>query len=216
MAKGKYITFLDSDDILYQNHFTEALSIIERKNSPEWFHLRYEIKTYDNKIINQVPELDESSNQKLIKGNFLSCNAIFLRKDIAITNLFNETRKLSALEDWELWLRIASKHKIHYSNVITSAIINHDSRSVLTTNKENLIERFKVFLSIILSNTEVTGYYKDKLHLLKCSCFTYISLHLALTKKNRKDALRYLFKGLNENLYFIFTRRFFAILKHII
>jgi len=213
---GDYIIYFDSDDTLYQNHLEVANKYILKHKFPEFIHLRYDIKNSNGEKYAEGPIYKSSPNKQLILGNFLSCNGVILKREIALQNQFNEDRVLSAAEDWELWIRLAVKYPIHYINTITSSIYNHDARSVVVTDKKKLIERFNVFLNIIISNKVVVDYYKDKIHLLKCSCYTYISLHLALTKKYRKDTLVYLFKGIRQNIYFIFTRRFFAILKHII
>lgn len=215
MAKGNYITFLDSDDLFYQNHLQIAFENIQKNKQPEIFHTRYEIISEENKILEQKNILDNHINQKLIEGNFMSCNGVFLRNDIAKQNLFNEDRNISALEDWELWLRIASQYKISYSNVITSAIVNHDSRSVLNTKKEELVNRFTIFMQYVLNNKTIVDYYKKNIFKFKSSCYSYISLHLALTKKYKKDSLVYLLKAIKENKSFVFSRRFLAIVKHL-
>lgn len=215
-ATGDYITFFDSDDILYPNHLEEALKIITTFSSPEWFHLGYTINDELGKVIKSVMEITGDLNQKLVQGNFLSCNGVFLRKDVAKEFQFNEDRRLSALEDWELWLRIAAKYKLVHSNVVTSSIVNHESRSVLATNKDNLLLRFQTFLSIVESNMNVLDFYSERLAELRSSCYSYISLHLALTKKYKLESFKYLMKAIVEHPFCIFKRRFLAILKHLI
>lgn len=214
IAKGKYVTFIDSDDVFYLNHLSTAIEVIEKSGHPEIVHLRYEIKNRDNTNVNPVPLLDSKINYLLIEGNFMSCNGVFLRNDVAIENLFNEDRILSGLEDWELWLRIASKYKIYYDNRITSAIINHDDRSVLNIKKEDLIKSFDALFKYVFANKEVTTFYHGKLAAFTASCYTYIALHLALAKKYKADVIIFLFKGIYKNPKFIFSKRFFAILKH--
>ncbi len=214
LAKGFYITFFDSDDLLYPNHLETAWKIIQKYNSPEWLHLGYEIITPQNKLLKSVNNLAGDLNRSLINGNFLSCNSIFIRNDIAEENPFNEDRSLSALEDWELWLRMASKYKIHNCKTVTSAIINHDLRSVLETQTDKLINRVNSLMKYVLTNSEVTTFYKKDFHKFKASCFTYIALHIALTKKDRLLTVKYLLKGIVENPNCIFTRRFLATIKH--
>jgi glycosyltransferase involved in cell wall biosynthesis len=214
LAIGKYITFLDSDDLFEPNHLQVAKDVLEGKNCPAVFHTRYNIITSERKVVEIKELLDDNLNRKLIEGNFMSCHGVFLLNEIAKVNLFNEDRALSALEDWELWLRLASKYKIEYSNEITSSMISHDLRSVVNTNKEALIIRMNTFMKYVLANEEVVNYYKADIHKFKSSCYSYIALHIALTKTNRSDTFNYMLKAIKENPKFVFSRRFLAIVKH--
>jgi glycosyltransferase involved in cell wall biosynthesis len=213
-ANGDYVNYFDSDDEMYPDHLEKAAGLIEKYKSPACFHQRYHIKHADGSVTSG-PEFYSPPNKRLINGNFLSCNGVFVRKDIALTNLFNEDRKLSGLEDWELWLRICAKHPLHYSNNITTAIINHDQRSVLEGDKQKLVKRIETFIEVTSSNPGLKEYY-HQMHKLEASALSYLSLHLALTKKYRKESLIYLFKSLRIRPGFVFKRRFLAILKHLL
>jgi glycosyltransferase involved in cell wall biosynthesis len=216
IAQGEYINFLDSDDLLYENHLSVALNFIETEENLWFFHLGYDIKTSDGILMSQVDNLSENVGFKLIKGNNLSCNGVFLRKDILIENRFSEVRDLSGFEDWELWLRLVSRYKLYYRNTITSTVINHDMRSVLSSDKEALIRRQELLLESLAKDKIFNDFFGHQTYVLQASLHTYVALHLAITKKYRKDAIRYLLKGLKLNPKEIFTRRFFAIIKHLI
>lgn len=210
-AINEWLYFHDSDDILYAHHLSTAQNIIFKHPNLKIFHLAYEIKLPDKTI--PVIHLNP---QNIIKGNQYSCHGIFIHKDIFNQFRFNEDRTIAGLEDWELWLRISAKYEIQHFPIITSAIIQHENRSVLQTDKNKLIQRVTTFMNIILNNKDITHKYYHQLHLFKCSCYTYIALHLALTGKYKKDAFTYLIKGLRVNPLFIFQRRFLAILKHLL
>ncbi len=216
MAKGDYVVFLDSDDLLYNNHLKSGFDFITKNNFPEWFFCGYDIidsstNSKRTKLINLT-----NLNKKLIEGNFLCCQSIFIKRQIALENKFNSNRALSSLEDWELWLRLATKYKLYYSNTITSALIQHDARSVMDFNQEKLINKFMFFREVIFSNEEIQKYYKGSLYKFKSSCNSYIALHLALSKKNRFETIKYLIISVYQNPLLIFKRRFLAIIKHFI
>jgi glycosyltransferase involved in cell wall biosynthesis len=214
-AKGDYVNFFDSDDVLYSDHLSEANRVISNSPHTEIFHLRYEVVNEKGKKISEGPVLSTPANALLIEGNFLSCNGVFIKREIALQNLFNEDRQLSGVEDWELWLRLGSKYAIQFSNKITSAIINHDERSVLAANKEKLVTRMSLLIKYVLGDPAVAAYYKSAITKFKASCYSYISLHLALNKIYKKDALAYLLKTIRIMPLFIMKKRFFAILKHL-
>src|SRR5687768_637150 len=112
-AKGQYVTFLDSDDILYSDHLQVAVELIGKKNSPEIFHLAYEIVRTDGSVVTKYNNYSGSLNIRLIRlGNILSCMGVFVRREIAIKNLFVEDREMSGSEDYELWLRLAGQYEI--------------------------------------------------------------------------------------------------------
>lgn len=209
-AKGDYICFLDSDDILMPNHLSTALKIISDNIGIECFHIGYKIANINNKLLKEVNNLS-NNNKEIFKGNVLSCNGVFLRKDIALANLFN--RNLYASEDYELWIRLSSSFIFKKYNTITSIIIEHENRSVLENNKEALISKQKVFLESILTNPILKKFIKGNENKIKSNSFSYISLHLALTGKHKKTAVTYLLRSFKNNNKMIFSKRFFVIIK---
>jgi glycosyltransferase involved in cell wall biosynthesis len=214
-AKGDYITFVDSDDLFYKDHLLIAHESILKFNKPEVFCQRYEVRNEGGKLLWQMDEMNVRINEKLIEGNFLSCNGIFLRKDVAIKNLFVEDRKLAGLEDWELWLRLASKFPFRFSNIITSSMINHTGRSVYDVEPETLVKRFELFFEKVYGNKDVLSFYGPRINKVKASSYTYIALHLAISKKHRLKSIKYLLKGLLIDPLFFCKRRFYAILKQL-
>ena len=214
-ATGSYVLFFDSDDTLYENHLQVARDYIRQKSEPEFIHLRYDVKNDAGEVVSLGPVFESFPNKKLIRGNFLSCNGIFIRKDIALKNQFNEDRELSAMEDWELWLRLASQFPIHYVNTITSTVIDHKERSVVITRKQALINRIRLLIAYVTANEIVKAYYGKEFHRFRSSCYSYLSLHLSLTGKDKRTTLRYLIVSFLNFPGFLFQRRFYAIIKHL-
>ncbi|MBK6521010.1 MAG: hypothetical protein IPG08_01025 [Sphingobacteriaceae bacterium] len=109
-------------------------------------------------VINSRSELLKSNvgnatlaNGVLINGNVLSCNGVFLKKEIALQFPFNESRKLSVSEDWDLWLRLSARYKIHLIGVVTSYIVDHEERSVMSFNEQKLLDRMHELLKVLVA-----------------------------------------------------------------
>ena len=96
LATGQYVNFFDSDDLAYPNHLREAAKVIAALGNPEIFHLGYDIKDADGNLERTVGSLPSSVNAVLIDGNHLSCNGVFVSRDIFLALPFSENRSLSA------------------------------------------------------------------------------------------------------------------------
>lgn len=216
-AKGDYITFLDSDDLLYSKYLEEANLFIASNNAINIFHQLFEVTNILGKVIHSANYSNNNVFKSLIKkGNFMACQGMFLQKDFAKSNLFIEDRNLAGSEDYELWLRISTRTKIIINPVITSALLQHLERSVVNININNLIKRKELMLHYLFSNKLINSKLLKYKRILKTGAYSYISLHIALSKQSKKTALKYLFKAVKLSPIFIFKRRFFAIIKHLI
>lgn len=211
-ANGYYITFLDSDDYFYPFHLSKFADVVRKDGDAELICFSYEIRN-PGKTTRVVHTGD--INTQLADGNLLSCNGVFVRHDIAKKEMFSEDRNMSGLEDWELWLRLATKYTFKPYSEITSAINQHDERSVMNVTPASLENKFNAFFKAIETNNAICGYYKGRISRLYCSCYSYIALHLALTKKYRKESIRWLIKSLAVRPGSIFSRRTGAVLKHL-
>jgi glycosyltransferase involved in cell wall biosynthesis len=216
VASGQYVNFFDSDDWAYPNHLQTAYDFIKKNNSPEIFHLGYDFRTPEEELIRQVNVFEgKNLNEKLIRGNILSCNGVFLRKDIALSHPFREERALSASEDWELWIRLAARFEILYDNTITSSVVSHENRSVLQINKEKLIKRIHILQDLLFSDEKVKEKFGNWQKIISSDLDLYLALHLAMASE-RKEAMGYAFKAFLKNPGIVADRRLYGIIKNLI
>ena len=216
LAKGDYINFFDSDDIALPNHLSEAANLINSKVNPEWFHLSYSYADPDGLVSrNMTQNIGETLNSKICNGNLLSCNGVFIRRDIILKNRFNEDRELSASEDYELWCRLTARFPLYYSNSITSLIIEHDLRSVQQINNQKLIVRLNLLTTYLKKDKIVLDYFGKRFKKIEMEVFSYAALHLKQPDFKVKSIV-YLFKTLSSYPLFIIKKRFYVILRNII
>jgi glycosyltransferase involved in cell wall biosynthesis len=212
VATGKYINFFDSDDQAYSNHLSTAFRLIQNHSELPVFHFNYDIRTVDDVIIKKVKSV-KNINKKILHGNYLSCNSVFLRRDIALANPFNEDRSLSSLEDWELWIRIAARDKFITSEIITSSVIQHVERSVMSENIEKIKIKVESFIHYVMNAQDNVTAFGNDLSKATASARTYAALHLAIAGASNKEVFYYLKAGLRDYPGEVFRKRFLVICK---
>ncbi|MEJ0034341.1 MAG: glycosyltransferase family A protein [Bacteroidota bacterium] len=188
VARGTYINFFDSDDLVYANHLSEAKRLINEKKSPEFFHLGYDFKKEDGTLTQKVDQLDDTIRIKAMFDNFLSCNGVFVRKDVAQRFPFEEARVLASAEDWELWIRLLSRYQLQYSNTITSTVVNHDERSIRTIPTDKIIARDTFLVEALAKDDAVLSAFGKKWNKFVAERYTFFMLCLA--EDGRKGEVR--------------------------
>jgi len=215
LAKGQYITLLDSDDIYYSNYLFEAAISLFKYNNPPFFHLGYEVKDELNGTSKKINRLKNDDFFILIKGNPLSCMGIFIAKKITDTFKFNENRMLSGSEDWEFWLRLTANFGIKTNNKVCAALLQHDDRSVLSYDHFKLYKRKELAISNAFKDDKVKEVYGKYMNQIDSYADTYIALHLAMSK-NKKYAFKYLLSGMRKYPLSFFSRRTLSIFRELI
>jgi glycosyltransferase involved in cell wall biosynthesis len=216
LALGEYINFFDSDDIAYPIHLQTAYKFsTEIRKNCEVFHTAYDIKK-DN-IVQQSEKKfsNQTINKEIIQDNFLSCNNVFIRRDIALKNPFPEDRRMAVSEDWALWLVLSSQFSFYYCNTITSTIVYHDTRSVFDFNIDKIILRDHLLIDYLFNIPGFVKFYKFALNEFKANRYTFMALLLA-TKSRKKESLKYLYKAFSSDKKVIFRKRFLGTVKTLI
>lgn len=213
-ALGNYVTFLDSDDILLPDHFSNAVESIEKYHNPPFLHLGYEIVNSNNQLLFRIDKLKNDNILFLVRGNSLSCNGCFLRSDVSREYSFNEDRNLSGSEDWELWFRVLANYGIKTDNRISSRMYNHESRSVTLSlgQEQKLVLRKELALKYAFKDPKVQEQYGKFYNEIDAFGDSYISLHLALLG-DRIKSIRFLLQFVKNYPSAVFSKRFYAIIK---
>ena len=124
-ATGKYITFLDSDDLLDPNYLECQLEFI--KDNGPLISAGYRRQTEHTCTDFFVPE--EVDYKKALKGNPLSCLTTMYNREIIGKRYFPEN--LLKCEDYVFWLNILKEGYVAKGNpnVLATYVIHEGSKS---------------------------------------------------------------------------------------
>ncbi|MBV21978.1 MAG: hypothetical protein CMI57_00560 [Parcubacteria group bacterium] len=209
-ARGLYVNFFDSDDICYENHVSSFKNFILKYNYPNIFANSYkDSKKYKNSI--NKGEL----NSIIFLGNILSCNSVFIKREVFLNYKFSENRELSGSEDWDLWLRIAVNNKILGNHIVSTALNNHNKRSTIIQDNKKTIQRLEI-LKQRISNPKIISLNTKQFKCVLSEIYSFQSMVYSTGKKNKMKAIKYLAISLKLRPIRFFYIRTTLILKNLL
>lgn len=127
-ANGKYLNFLDDDDVFFADHVEVLVKILELNQT---YRAAYAM-AFETPIIieSKEPYIYKEMYHNLIHRqafnrtmlfhhNYIPIQTIMFEKDLFLENGgFDEN--LDVLEDWDLWVRYALSNKFYFINKVTS------------------------------------------------------------------------------------------------
>lgn len=127
LAKGKYLNFLDDDDLFYADHVEVLVKTLEENRQRAAYSLAYEtpiiiesIEPYAYKEIFHNLIYKQPFNKLLLfHHNYIPIQCIMFDKDLFLEN-GGLDESLDALEDWDLWVRYALRDDFIFVNKVTS------------------------------------------------------------------------------------------------
>jgi glycosyltransferase involved in cell wall biosynthesis len=153
-AQGKYLVFLDSDDVILSDKLEVQFNYLENNKDIDVVYSLSECfveNDLNDRIKINFPIFEGNVLPQLLNGNFMHVNSIMVRKEkVVAVGCFNSNYR--ELEDWDLWLRMSiegSKFKC-ISHVLSLVRVRRDS---MTANQDkmnksmfNVLLNFKTFM----------------------------------------------------------------------
>ena len=161
MAKGKYVIFLDADDMLEKNNLKHLSDFLENQNGNNAVFGKF-IKFYDDgtseypwyQEYNYREGLQTDFHSRFVEKNSLPpCAPLSPLSIIKEHNLtFDES--LTSYEDWDFWLKLSSYCNFYYiPGENAAARVRFHSGSMSTDNWRMEINQLKVRLELAKSIT---------------------------------------------------------------
>ena len=119
-AKGEFIAFLDHDDTWSPEKLQVQIDYLREHPEVALIGSPFIIESLDSRYNNtpttpKTKSLSGNLYKTLLQCNFFACSSVTVKTSI-LNNIgfFDEDPLVSAAEDWDLWLRIAKRHKITF------------------------------------------------------------------------------------------------------
>ena len=160
-SSNEWIAFLDSDDYWYKTKLQEVATVLNNANKNIIAVSHYEDKevngVYTDTLEHGNDLLPMPYSQLLYNGNSLSTSAMTVRKDKLLElNMFDEREDYFAVEDYDLWMRLAKLGEFVYikkalgvfcisdSNMSANVeLINNNLKTLLFNHIDNLNNKNK-------------------------------------------------------------------------
>jgi glycosyltransferase involved in cell wall biosynthesis len=212
-AKGKYISLLDSDDILFPGCLQGASELLSEYPGCSFFHCKCVFINKKNEIIGrQAYSAKGNVFKEIMKGNFLSNIGFFLLTETAKELRYDENPVLTGVEDYDFNIRaIAACGGIKRIDRFDCGLLLHPGRSVLKDEWDFTYRRTMTFMQKQLSADYFRQHYWPYRNILIAHLYLYFTAFLALRKKTRK-AVSFLFKAFKSRPAVLFSITFW---KHV-
>lgn len=121
-ARGRYLAWLDADDLLQPGALARALTVLDRNPGAGLVHGGHYVIGEDGRRLPNWPapfdrdtvEPRREAFAELLLSNYVTSSTTVVRRDCYRTLGTYDPALTRNGEDWELWLRIAARHDVAY------------------------------------------------------------------------------------------------------
>jgi glycosyltransferase involved in cell wall biosynthesis len=213
LAKGDFVTLLDSDDFMYTNNLADAADYARAHPEIKCFHNLYEYVDADRNVLRRNP-MPSLRNQlaAIAEGNFMSCIGNFIHREIYQHYQFDTTPALTGGEDWEFWLRVLADYEVGRIERINSGVLQHGGRSVNNQNLDSMKIGLEHVCTKLATDPHLSQVYGPYLKRIRANSSLYMAI-LANTGGLFGEARKYLTEALNIDFSLIAKPRLWRVAR---
>jgi glycosyltransferase involved in cell wall biosynthesis len=215
LARGRYITFLDSDDYLKADHLAEFARRIQLKPESKLFFNAYQREGGDGRKFFLHQKEQSDLIDALVWENKIVPMSLAIERQFLKQIRFPPSRTFIFGEDQNLWLRMIAREPIDRSHKITAVQVVHDERSVGTNSHEIVLNSMEESLELLRTDSIFMKRYSKQLKRLEAS-FRSLAALQAVLNGHKGISFGLLWQSIQLNSKELGRRRSFAILAKLL
>lgn len=139
LARGKYLTYLDDDDLFYPHHLETLVTFLETSDYRVAYtdaHRAHQVKQYGRYVTTErdLPYSRDFDQDRLMVTNQFPVLCLMHEKAcLEKAGLFDES--LTTHEDWDLWIRLSRHYQFAHIKKITCEFTWRQDGSTMTSSK---------------------------------------------------------------------------------
>ena len=155
-ANGKYISFIDADDVWEKDKLKIQLTFMKNIGS-KISHTSYKIINEENEVIGIRKAKNFFNIKEIIKSCDIGLSSVMLKKEIIDSEI--QFPNLRTKEDFVLWLKILSK-EIQISALDQNLLLWRKTENSLSSSVfQKLLDGFRVYNKFMNFNFFISIYY---------------------------------------------------------
>lgn len=179
-ARGEYVIFLDSDDVLLPNHLTVLHTKIRALTAPNFIATKYNFNRDGTLAASDMASIEGGWHglDMFVRGNALACN-ICVRRQNPRLHLFEEDRRYATVEDWMFMLENIQQDRVYIIDAVTLTMNDHAARSMRSDNIA-LVCKLQLALDWMLARVRLSAEQRKALTgrvYYLCAIHTYSDEH---------------------------------------
>jgi len=129
-ARGKYVTYLDDDDLYYSDHLKTLLAVIRKRPriGMVYGNVHFNI---NKKVFTPYPFT--FSKDRLELDNFIPPVALIMKKSCLKKTGFFDENLIEVMEDWDMWLRVSDDYRVlHVDKYVAQVRFHQDNKTLVS------------------------------------------------------------------------------------
>ncbi|OOY04244.1 glycosyltransferase family 2 protein [Thioclava sp. F28-4] len=216
MSCGRYVVPLDSDDRILPNHLREFYSAILSNGEEGFFHSAFLIEDKAARSWHEaIYPSQYDVSRALAFRNIFAIGAAVIRRDVAVSFPFPESRYAVHGEDWLFFIRIYSRFGVKFVDRVTFVYQVNSASSVRNIDPNRFKASYDLIVYLIGRENEIRrkfGFIRYRS--LLASLFLQVALQfLYIDGVSLSEAKKYLVRAFLSAPWIFMKRPFLAGLK---